>query len=158
MASLDEECAVQSELYLEATDLAADAAAAFDAAKQNLETIKSRVDLELRNGVSKPSTTGRLTDAAILAFVEQDPRVTLAKTALAEARRNSKKMDGIVTAFDHKRSMLNNVVELVLRGFAQCGEIKGRITDDDIAKLRGGQNAGRRISDRRRSIGQGATA
>ena len=124
---LDEECADQSELFMEACELAAEAKAEAKAAKHNLEQAKAEVQVSYRDG-SCP-TEVKLTETSMLALIDSHKDVIAAKKELREADKEAYLCESLVSAFDHKRSMLNNECDLHQGQYRSTGEITGRRSD-----------------------------
>ena len=133
---LDEECADQSELFMEACELAAEARAEAKAAKHNLEQIRAEIHIKYRNGGLQ--TEIKLTDTAITALIDSHKDVIAVKKELRDSEKEAYLCESLVNAFDQKRSMLNNECDLHERQYRSTGEIRGRRSDiqDRIKSLR----------------------
>jgi len=121
---LDEECAQQPQLYEEACDLQAVAKANAKAAKHFLEQVRAEVMLDYRSG--KTTSEVKITETSIVALADAHEDVIDAKQALVDAEKESWRCDGLVGAFDHRRSMLSNECGLYESQYYHTGEIRPR--------------------------------
>jgi len=122
--ALDEECANQASLYEEACELQAIAKAEAKAAKHNLEQIRAEVMLDYRSGVLKSAV--KMTETSIVALADTHEDVVDAKAALVEAEKESWRCDGLVGAFDHRRTMLSNECSLYESQYYHSGEFRAK--------------------------------
>lgn len=139
LTALDDECAKQPELFMEACDLAAEAKANAKAAKHNLEAVKGEVGIKYRSGELK--TDVKITETSIVSLVDAHEEVKQAKEELRLAEKEAYRCESLVNSFDQKRSMLNNEVDLQERQHYQTADIKGRrqnreATEEAIRKVR----------------------
>lgn len=135
------ECACQPELFLEASEHAADAKAVMEKAKSELEQTESLVDFEIRSG--RIDYTGlKLTDVSIAQLIKREIRVKEARKLYQEACTRARKLEALEKAFDQKRSMLSYITELTGRGYLHTADIKSS-AESRIADVRRQQSASR---------------
>lgn len=131
--ALDDACARQPELFLEASEQFSEAKAAAKAAKHNLELTLGSVELDIRSG--KIDSGGiKLTGDSVLAMVASNSKVVEAKKDLVEAERESFLWGSLVDAFDQRRTMLSNECSLHVTEYYQTGPIKA--TEAEIVAKR----------------------
>jgi len=135
---LDQNCAKQSTLFLEACELATDAKATSKAAKHNLEFTKATIALQYRAGTL--ATPIKITETSVIALVDAHADVVKAKSKLCEVEKTSGLCDALVNSFDQRRSMLNNEVTLYNSAYFQTSDIKGSNVEEQIRKVRAPNN------------------
>jgi len=111
---LHECCAEQPVNYGEAARETSAASAAMERAKLKTKRVRGKMEMEVRGTEDVREKFGvvKLTEGSVTAIIETLPEVQTADeeyvTALAEYRRWS----GLVDAYEHRRSLLNNEVKL----------------------------------------------
>lgn len=114
--NLPSECAQQSVLAEEAMALSAAAKSDVRRAKHALEIAEAEESLRIRRN---PGTSDvKLTESSISCMINATQCIKDATTALIEAEALALKCDAVSSAFDHRRSMLNNMVDLIKCGHA----------------------------------------
>ena len=121
--------AMQASLYGYYSDKAVDARAERDSAVNELDRITASVELEIREDAAKSGE--KLTEAKVNAKVEQDKRVVDLKIAVVEKNRVLQRFEAKCRALDHKRSMLESAVRMMLSKSNVLSE-KG-VADDWVA-------------------------
>jgi len=116
--SLDSDCAFQPELYDEAVQLASASQVKAKLAKLRCKELQAKKSVELRKGMPKP------TDTAVKDLVTADPEVHAAEEEQIIAEEEFSNCSGLLTAFDQRRSMLNNEVSLWETQYYNSGDIK----------------------------------
>jgi hypothetical protein len=59
----------------------------------------------------------RITEKAIQSIIDSDVTITVLYTALIKAKHNKKIVSAVVKAFDHRKSALENLVQLWMRDY-----------------------------------------
>jgi hypothetical protein len=106
---LDVECESQPELFSFYAGALAECRSERDSLREKLKLTRADVELEARRN---PPDDLKVTESVIAALVETDKRVISVKDHLGRVEHTFNGLDAIVTAFEHRRSMLNNLVEL----------------------------------------------
>lgn len=121
--ALDGDCAIHAELLMEAGELHAEAKSTSETAKHNLDVTKADIALKFRTGELKGE--GK-TETAIAALVTLYPDVQKREVEYIAAQKLTAKCASLVNAFEHRRSMLGNEVDLFVSSYYHGGEVKGR--------------------------------
>ena len=114
---LDFEWLRQSSLYLKYSVLYADLASYRDEAKEELQRIDAKTDLEIRSNYGEYGFETRPTEAAIKAVILQDAGHIKAANELILATREVNIVQGAKVALDHKKSALERLSTLYLSGY-----------------------------------------
>lgn len=109
---LDRECAEQPELYLMAGELAADARTEAEKAKVRYELAKAKVEEAIRLNPDQHTEISKITDSVIKALVTSDEIVQERQDDWIKARKDADDAQVLKDAFDQKRSMLKQEVDL----------------------------------------------
>lgn len=104
--------AMQSSLYGYYSDKAVDARSERDSAVNELDKVTAAVELEIREDAVKNGE--KLTEAKVNAKVEQDKRVVALKEDVVEKNRILQRHEAKCRALDHKRTMLEMAVRMML--------------------------------------------
>jgi len=104
--------AMQSSLYGYYSDKAVDARSERDSAVNELDKVTAAVELEIREDAVKSGE--KLTEAKVNAKVEQDKRVVELKEIVVEKNRILQRHEAKCRALDHKRTMLEMAVRMML--------------------------------------------
>lgn len=104
--------AMQASLYGYYSDKAVDARAERDSAVNELDRVTSAVELEIREDATKSGE--KLTEAKVNAKVEQDKRVVELKEIVVEKNRILQRHEAKCRALDHKKSMIECAVRMML--------------------------------------------
>ena len=120
---LDGDCAIHAELLMEAGELHAEAKAWSETAKHNLEVTKADIARQYRSGELKSEAK---TETAIFSLVTLHPDVKLGEAVLIDKQKYTAKCASLMNAFEHRRSMLSNEVDLYVSSYYHGGDIKGR--------------------------------
>lgn len=107
--ALDTQWEEQPMLYLEHAERLAEANAAVDAIKDELERLKAEVDGEARGELSR---NGKFTEAMVASYIALDERMETKMKELREAQREAAACKADVIALDHRKSALENLVRL----------------------------------------------
>jgi hypothetical protein len=118
---LDRECAEQSVLFEEAAEYATNKKAEFRKAKIMLERIKAEQELWVRRNPDEQNV--KLSEATVAALVTVRPDVVKQQDIVLELERDAAGADYLLNAFDHRRSMLNDIVELIKIGYGATDAI-----------------------------------
>jgi len=121
---LDQACADQPVLFMEVMDLASEAKASAKSAKYAWERTQAEVIIDYRTG--KIPTDVKLTETSLISLGIMHEKTMEAKEAQITAERYASKCDGLVSAYDHRRSMLTSEVTLQTTGYFQNCDIKPR--------------------------------
>jgi hypothetical protein len=140
---LHEEAAMQAVYYGEAAQKAADLKGEVHRAKLKLDTVRAEVDAEVR---TNPEGFGlsKVTESAISGAVTLDSRVQDAEREHLEAQRANDNAQVMVNALEHRRSMINNEVQLYVSQYwvetnqaeVNTGPVAVEARKRDIDKIR----------------------
>lgn len=104
--------AMQSSLYGYFSELAVDARAERDAAVDELTKAEGEVELEIRKNAEESKQ--KLTIPEVTAKVASHPRLVELRALVVEKNKEFLKLDGKVKALDHKKSMIECAVRMML--------------------------------------------
>lgn len=144
--SLHEDCAEHPSLYAEVAVLAARLKAEVSLAKLRLDTLKAKISTDIR---SHPEIfeLDKVTENAIAAKVCEQEDVKKAEESVRRCQKQYDLVQAFVSAFEHRRSMLNNEVALYQGEYwaeAQTALVGGQETKDRFRKERTGKIVRRR--------------
>ena len=108
---LHNDVATQPSYYADVAEVAAELKAEVQLAKSNLELAKAEINSDARKNPGKHGLD-KVTEGAIQTAVTLDEHVIEAQEAYALACHQHNMMEVLVTAFEHRRSMINNEVQL----------------------------------------------
>ena len=112
---LDQECVTHSQLYYRYSEMTASAKNQVGVLADDLKLRMSEANIEIRNRFTKNEM--KFTEAVITAEVEKDKTVIKAKEELREAELNLARLQAGVSAFEHRKSQLDNIVKLYCAGY-----------------------------------------
>lgn len=112
---LDEECLSHSSVYFRYSEACSEAKAKVAKVKDNLELVKAERSVEIREELSKGDK--KVTEALITASVLKDEAVLVATNKLRKAEDVFSKLSVAVSAFEHRKSELDNLVKLYCSGY-----------------------------------------
>jgi hypothetical protein len=139
---LDEECVTHSALYYRYSELAANAKNQVGVLSDNLKLIMSEVNIKIRNRFIKEET--KFTEAVINAEVEKEKTVLEAREELRQAELNLARLQAGVSAFEHRKSQLDNLVKLYCAGYfstpANSGKQRETVNEQASRDVRAGLN------------------
>ena len=112
--------------------LSAKAKAAAKRMKLDLDLMEAKLESNIRNN---PDAYGvaKVTENAIKAAIIQNEEISRAKRALIDDEQCSDEFQVLVNAFEHRRSMLNNEVQLWSTNY--WGEKSGKVSGDTKGTL-----------------------
>jgi hypothetical protein len=142
---LDDECLTHSVLYYRYSEMAADAKNQVGVLADNLKLKMGEANIAIRNRFTKKEI--KFTEAVINAEVEKDETVIAAREELREAELNLSRLQAGVSAFEHRKSQLDNVVRLYCAGYfsiPSSGKAKESINDQAARDARTRINQGKR--------------
>ena len=113
---LDVECEQHAGLYYSYAKQLADAKAEADSAKDRLSLTIADRDAFIRSNWDD-EINGKLTEKSVASAVDKDEQVLHSKEDLGKAQKQVYIFDAAVRAFDHRKSMLDNLVTLLVKGF-----------------------------------------
>lgn len=111
---LEEECERQPSLYYYYSELLAEAKSDKDKAASKFSLITSEVDISVRNDPDSPK---KLTEALIKSIVTVDLKVVKAQKEYDDAKRKVYTLEVAVNSIEHRKSMLNNLVQLYCKNY-----------------------------------------
>lgn len=145
--ALDEECEKQADVFHHWACQAADAKKERDLIKSELKELEAKVQIKIRTGKyslpkDKEGKPIKLSDKTILALVDMDEEVCTLREELIEAEAEYGKAAGAEESMQHRRSSLNNLVELYTKEYYSPiqGGVAPRGAREDI--VRDAQNEG----------------
>ena len=133
LQNLHRDIAEHPAYYAEIAEIGAEAKAAMHAAKANKDVIDAEVASEIRSNPEKFGLT-KVTEASIKEALTMDSRVRSAQSMFLGAQENSEMIAVLVNAFEHRRSMLNNEVQLYIANY--WTENTPVVSSDDKQALR----------------------
>jgi hypothetical protein len=140
---LDEECVTHSALYYRYSELATNKKNEVGILSDNLKLKMGEANIEIRNGFIKKEA--KFTEAVINAEVEKDELVIEAREELRQAELNLARLQAGVSAFEHRKSQLDNLVKLYCAGYfstpASSGKQRETINEQASRDARGKLNA-----------------
>ena len=108
--ALDEQWEQQPGVFLEYAERLAEANADVDRLKDKLDSLKARLDGEVRARLS--ASVAKVTEAMVTAAITNDAEVLAISEDLREARKEAAILKAEVQALDQRRSALENLVRL----------------------------------------------
>lgn len=132
-SQLDIACAHQPSLFMDVMDLASDAKAEAKSAKYAWERTQAQIIMDYRTGVLP--TDVKLTETSVLSLATAHQVVIDAKEKQLAAEKHSSKCEGLIGAYDHRRSMLTNEVTLYSAGYYHNCDVKPRNTATNYKSL-----------------------
>ena len=136
--ALEEDCASQPTLYDMVATEYSHIYCFVQRVKVRLEEVEARVGMKIR---LDPEAFGlsKLTESALGELIVVDSEVVEIKRVLNDAIELSMEVKGLLDAYEHRRSMLNNEVQLRLSGLgSKMSEVKA-------------ENYGKKIEEKRAS-------
>lgn len=133
--------AKQTSLYDYYGQEAADARADRDTAVNLLDRRTAEIELEIRKNAAQAGE--KLTEAKVSAMVEADPEINRLKADVVEANRHLQKMETKVRALDHKKTMIECAVRMVLSksyNMSEDGVATDWAAEESTASVRRGLN------------------
>jgi len=121
---LDEECISHSALYYRYSELVANAKNQVGILSDALKLKMGEANVAIRNGFIKKEV--KFTEALINAEVEKDDGVIEARDELREAELNLARLQAGVSAFEHRKSQLDNLVKLYCSGYFSTPSNSGK--------------------------------
>lgn len=112
---LEDECERHPGMYHYWINCLAEAKTALDKAEDKEKLILAKRQLFIRSHWS--DSDGKLTESSVFAVLEQDDDVQEAKAARRKAQASVNTLNAAVTSLDHRKSMLDNLVYMLSRGF-----------------------------------------
>lgn len=113
---LDDECEQHSSMYHYWSDALADAKTDLDRLKEQKEVIVAERDQYLRKNWDE-SRWGKQTEPAIKAKLMTDEKVAKIREDFLDAQANVYTLQSAVSSFEHRKSMLDNLVTLFVRQY-----------------------------------------
>jgi len=143
---LDKECVTHSQLYYHYSELAANAKNNVGILSDNLKLLMSETNTKIRNRFIKTET--KYTEALINAEVEKNQEVVEAREKLRDAELNLAKIQAGVSAFEHRKSQLDNLVRLYCAGYfstpSNGGKPKEGINEQASREIKKNLNNGKK--------------
>jgi len=109
--ALDKNWLEQPEKYMEVAEQAADARAEVDACKIYLENLQAALDNKIRRD---PQMYGldKITEGGVSTAIKRFKSYKKAQQSLLDAKKKSGKLDAVLSALDHRKKALENLVFL----------------------------------------------
>lgn len=123
-SAIDEACANHSVLFAEAGIRVSDAKESLERTKLLVKEVRSALDADIRNN---PDEYGleKLTEAALNSVIERDKSIIGLEKARIKIELSVNLLSNFLSAFEHRRSMLNNIVTLIQTGTYQYSRESG---------------------------------
>jgi hypothetical protein len=145
---LDQECVTHSQLYYRYSEMAVEAKNQVAVLADSLKLVMGEVNTEIRAKLAKDEV--KITEALINAEVEKSEKVYKAREELREAELNFARLQAGVSAFEHRKSQLDNIVRLYCAGYFSVPGGSGRpresINEQASRDVRQGLNKKRKPS------------
>ena len=133
---LDGECEHHPSIYHYWSKRRADAHAAATAAADRVKVVKAEVNLDYRKRATAGEDLGaKPTEAFVASLIDADGRVADARMERAEAWHQYGILDAAVSSLEHKRTMINGLMDLWARQYYSAPGGKRR--DEDLTDTRG---------------------
>ena len=139
---LDDECLSHSVLYYRYSEMMANAKNEVGILADALKLKMGEANVEIRNRFTKKEI--KFTEAVINAEVEKNEEVIAAREELREAEVNYARIHAGVSAFEHRKGQLDNIVRLYCAGYfstpSSAGKPKDSINEQVSRDVRKGLN------------------
>lgn len=112
---LDVECVSHSSLYFRYAEAAHHAKVRVNELEDKLKLILSEQNINIRNDLIQQGV--KFTESVIEAELTKDEKVQKAKMRLRDAQRDAGTLSVAVSAFEHRKSELDNLVRLYTSGY-----------------------------------------
>jgi hypothetical protein len=112
---LCEECKRQIDLCLSWGRKHAEAVYELDRAKANLEVVKAESDGVVREAASAAGK--KTTEAAIASAILASSAYQVALEQTHKAKRNVNLLDSVVTSIEHRKRMIDNIIQMEMRAY-----------------------------------------
>ena len=112
--NLEKECAQHSQWYSDVKLVYAKANSLLHRVQLLVKEIKAELSIDIRNHPESYDISGKLSEALIMSIVDASEEGKTSRQLREKAERLNTEMEGLVAGFDHRRSMLNNQVQLYL--------------------------------------------
>ena len=142
---IDEECEKQSSLYYYWANKLADAKSELDKAEDQLKLGMAENELSIRE--KWDDSWGKITEAAVKARLEKE--VSTYREEIRNCQKEVYILEAGVKALDHKKSQLDNLTTLLVKGFyATPNGGKNRDINDEVSEtVRSKMNKRRKNSE-----------
>jgi len=148
--ALDISVAEQPQLFVNCAGLSATASKLRDFLEKVYEEEKAEMDLAVRSNPQgfdlEPDTKGKLMETAIKSKVILDTRVAESYHNFIEGKEYAKLLNGVVNAFDQRKTMLRLEGDLWLGEYYSNADIRG--SEEDVIRERAASKA----KERRKKI------
>jgi len=124
---LDDECISHSALYYRYSELAAVAKNEVGILADALKLRMGEVNITIRNDFIKKDV--KFTEAVINAEVEKEESVIEAREKVRSAELTLSRLQAGVSAFEHRKSQLDNLVKLYCSGYFSNPSSSGKVKD-----------------------------
>jgi hypothetical protein len=124
--NLDLECLEHAGRYQRYSQECVEAEMAMEKGKRELEVTTALVELDIR----KKNENNKITEALVKALITTDPRMALAFEKFQDLRKNYKILSTAVTAFDHRKRTLTNLVSLHGQGYFASPEARPLVREN----------------------------
>ena len=121
---LDDECISHPALYYHYSEMAVTAKNEVAVLADILKLKMGEANVAIRNRFTKKEV--KFTEAVISAEVEKDESVITAREELREAELNYTRIQAGVSAFEHRKSQLDNLVRLYCAGYFSTPSSTGK--------------------------------
>jgi len=109
--NLDGEFLKQPQLVFQYCRLEADADKEVNELENKLKVAEAEKYKEAK------TSTEKMTEKAIQSIIDSSPEINQISTALIKAIHNKKILSGVIKSFDHRKSVLENLVQLWMRDY-----------------------------------------
>lgn len=133
---LPEECEKHAGYYHQIADALADAKASVDEADSKLKLMLAEADTVIRANWTEGD--GKMTEAGVAAKIASDSEILKMKEELRKKQASVYTLDAARSAMDHRKSMLDNLTQLLIKGFYATpnGGAKETTTEEQDRALR----------------------
>lgn len=113
---LEIECERQASTYLYWANRLADAKSSLNDEEDSLKLSIAQTDVDIRASWND-TVQGKQTEGSIKATLETHPDILSGKEKVRKLQREVNTLIGVVSAFDHRKSELDNLTTLLVKGF-----------------------------------------
>lgn len=145
---LETECEEHASMYHYYSSQLAEAKTELDKASDNLKYRLSELELDVRKNWESYSDS-KMTEAGVKAILETNEKIVKAKEEEREAQHEVNVLTAAVYSLDHRKTMLDNLVTLLVKGFYSVpnGQKREGINESIEKDLRKNMNRRRKEED-----------
>lgn len=128
---LDGELIRQSQVFYDISEETVQAIAARDKAKDELDTVCSKISIQIR---TNPPAGIKITEDTIASLVTTDSNVVKAKANYLSAKEEADRLINLQAAYQMRGKMLHDLTALFIAGYFTVSGVAGREQSYDILR------------------------